>query len=410
MTSAELQEWLLAQYGRETFLPGLERVRDFLQTEIAAVESLKPIIITVAGTNGKGETALSLAQLARDAGIPYVLWTSPHLLSVTERFQNNEGEIPVAELEKKLVEGEALRRQRGVGLSYYEALWAAFLRWGVEQKARLWILEVGLGGRFDAVNVLSADVVSLASISRDHQDILGHTYQKILAEKLGVLRAGRRLVSALELRYLRQLTQQHVEREGVTWLDLFETAVLSCESSFSERNRALAVATWKAAGFAEAALPSVVFAGRGETCQWRGHEFVFYGSHNPDGMRKMVQFLQSNSYNLKKEFFHQIWVAFSQRPEADLRSMVKMVAQLANKQSAVFITRFTHPKAASGEGWWRHGEGSSATYIHEWTELLSKLKISDPQRVLVVGSYYFVAQVQSHLLALDSSSTDLTGR
>jgi folylpolyglutamate synthase/dihydropteroate synthase len=90
--------------------------------------------------------------------------------------------------------------------------------------------------------------------------------------------------------------------------------------------------------------------------------------------------------------------------------MVKMVTRLASKQSAVFITRFTHPKAASGEGWWKGGEGSSATYIHEWTELLSKLKTSEPQRVLVVGSYYFVAQVQAHLLATHSSSADISGR
>jgi len=399
MTSAELQDWLLAHYGRETFLPGLERVRDFLRSEIAAVGILKPTIITVAGTNGKGETALSLAHMARQAGIPFVLWTSPHLLSVTERFQNNAGEIPVAELEEKLLAGEEVRRHRSVGLSYYEALWAAFLRWGLDQKARLWILEVGLGGRLDAVNVLAADVVALTSISRDHQEILGHTYQKILAEKLGVVRPGCKLVSALELRYLRQLTRTFVDREGVSWLDLFETAALSCETSFSERNRALAVAAWRAAGLSPVAPPSVVFAGRGETCQWQGHEFVFYGSHNPDGMRKMVQFLQSNSYNPRKEFFHQIWVAFSQRPQADLRSMVKMAARLASKQSAVFITRFTHPKAASGDGWWKGGEGSSATYIHEWTELLSKLKTGEPQRVLVVGSYYFVAQVQSHLFA-----------
>ncbi len=412
MTATELQDWLLSHYGRETFLPGLERVVGFLKSEIAAIESLKPIIITVAGTNGKGETALTLAHMARDAGVPFVLWTSPHLLSVTERFQNNQGEILVEQLEEKLVAGEEIRRHRGVGLSYYEALWAVFMRWGIEQKAKLWILEVGLGGRLDAVNVLNADVVALTSISRDHQDLLGTTYKKILQEKLGVLRAGRRLVSALELRYLRQLTLPQVEEQKLSWSDLFETGELSCKSSFSERNRKLALATWKAAGFSEVALPSVVLAGRGETWHWQQHEWVFYGSHNPDGMRKMVQFLQSNSYNLRKEFFHQIWVAFSQRPEADLRSMVRMVSRLANKQTDVFITRFTHPKAASGDGWWRHGEGSSATYIHEWTELLSKLKSNEPQRVLVVGSYYFVAEVQSYLRAHSSSSasTDIASR
>jgi folylpolyglutamate synthase/dihydropteroate synthase len=116
-------------------------------------------------------------------------------------------------------------------------------------------------------------------------------------------------------------------------------------------------------------------------------------------MRKMVQFLQSNSYNLGKEFFHQIWTAFSQRPATDLRSMVTMVSGLASGETSVFITRFTHPKAAGPDGWWGQGEGSSATYIHEWTELFSQLNASRPRRILVVGSYYFVAHVQTHLLS-----------
>jgi dihydrofolate synthase/folylpolyglutamate synthase len=399
MTAAELQEWLLAHYGRETFLPGLERITTFLQTEILAAASLKPLIVTVAGTNGKGETALTLAALAREQGVPFVLWTSPHLLSVTERLQNNQGEIPVAQLEDLLLAGEELRSQRGVGISYYEALWAAFLRWGLQQQARLWILEVGLGGRLDAVNVLSADVVALTSISRDHQELLGATYRQILQEKLGVLRSGKALVSALELRYLREQTRSVVTRGQNPWIDLFESGALQCETSFSQRNRQLALGAWRALGFRAQSAPQAVFPGRGERWSWEGHEFVFYGSHNPDGMRKMVQFLQSNSYNLGKEFFHQIWAAFSQRPAADLRSMVSMVSGLASGETSVFITRFTHPKAAGPDGWWRYGEGSSATYIHEWTELFSQLTTSNSRRILVVGSYYFVAHVQARLLS-----------
>lgn len=397
MTSTELQDWLLAHYGRETFLPGLERIRHFLAAKLREVEVLKPRIVTIAGTNGKGETALSLAELARQQGIPYVLWTSPHLLSVTERLQNNQGEISVSELQEILYEGEEIRRHHGVGLSYYEALWAAFITWGLRQKAQLWILEVGLGGRLDAVNVLDADVVALCSISRDHQDYLGPTYRQILQEKLGVLRPGKSLVSALELRYLREKTRLTTTAGQNLWMDLFETGQLKCESSFSERNRQLAVAAWQTLGFKAQSTPTVVFAGRGERWFWQGHEFVFYGSHNPDGMRKMVQFLQSNSYNWSKEFFHQIWTAFSQRPASDLRSMVTMVSALAKAQTAVFITRFTHPKAARPDEWWGHGEGSSAKYIHEWTELFTQLNSQKPQRILVVGSYYFVAEVQSHL-------------
>ena len=397
MTAQELQHWLMQLYGAEKFRPGLERVGGFLRDELAQLKNLNPKIVTIAGTNGKGETAFTLAQIAREQGISFVLWTSPHLHSVCERFQTNAGEIRLQELETLLQAGEEKRAHQQVGLSYYEALWATFLRWGLSKKAQLWILEVGLGGRFDAVNLCDAQVVGLTSISRDHQEFLGSRYDQILREKLGVTRPNCTLVSALESVYLREQTAINIKPLAIKWQDLFHEGLISCHTGFSERNRRLAGELWRSLFQTEVECSSQTFPGRGEVVEWQGHRFTFYGSHNPDGVRKLVHFLQSSSYNQGKEFFHQVWGAFSERPVADLKAMVRMLKRLSNESTQLTITRFSHLKAAAPSGWWGYDEGVHTKYVHEWNELIQQLAGGTSQSILVVGSYYFVGMLQDYL-------------
>jgi len=184
------------------------------------------------------------------------------------------------------------------------------------------------------------------------------------------------------------------------WEDLFETGVLKCQDDFSARNQALAGRVWELLGGAgRPARPDL--AGRGDIWALGPHRFVFYGSHNPDGLRKLVQFLGGGSYNPPEEKFHQIWAAFSRRPSPDLRVMARLLAQTAARTDGVLkLTQFDHPKAIALGEWWVEGEeGSSTTIIHEWTDLLRNIP-PPPQRILVTGSYYFVALVQQALAAL----------
>ena len=117
-------------------------------------------------------------------------------------------------------------------------------------------------------------------------------------------------------------------------------------------------------------------------------------------MRKLVQLLSRGFYTKGQENFHQIWAAFSQRPTADLQAMARMLATLVSPRTTVFLTQFTHPKASALNEWWQEDEGSFLTTIHEWTQLLTDLETKPPQKILVVGSYYFVATVQSRLREL----------
>ena len=151
-------------------------------------------VITVAGTNGKGSTVALIDALARVAGWRVGRYTSPHLQHFNERIVIDGEAVDDGALCQAFDAVEAARAQ--VPLTYFEfttlaAFWL-FQRAGLN----LLVLEVGLGGRLDAVNLLDADVAVITSVGLDHQDWLGDTRDAIAREKAGVARAGRPLLYA----------------------------------------------------------------------------------------------------------------------------------------------------------------------------------------------------------------------
>ena len=146
-------------------------------------------VITVGGTNGKGSTCAMLEAMLLQGGYRVGLYTSPHLLHFNERARIN-GEL--ASNEALCVNFEAVEAVRqDVSLTYFEFTTLAILNYFSTAGLDAVILEVGLGGRLDAVNLIDADVAIVTSVDLDHQDYLGDTREKIGVEKAGIFRAGR---------------------------------------------------------------------------------------------------------------------------------------------------------------------------------------------------------------------------
>jgi len=145
-------------------------------------------VITVGGTNGKGSTCAMLESILLQAGYRVGLYTSPHLIHFNERARL-DGE-PVGD--QALIDGfEAVERQRGdVSLTYFEFTTLAILHLFAQAGLDAVILEVGLGGRLDATNVIDADVAIVTSVDIDHTEFLGDTREKIGFEKAGIFRSG----------------------------------------------------------------------------------------------------------------------------------------------------------------------------------------------------------------------------
>ncbi|MEI8297605.1 MAG: bifunctional tetrahydrofolate synthase/dihydrofolate synthase [Pseudomonadota bacterium] len=189
MAGRTLDEWL--DYQQRVHPHAMDFTLDRMHTLLAALGLGRPAakVITVGGTNGKGSVTATLESVARAAGLKVGLYTSPHLLRYTERIRINGAEIDPATLVAVFERIEAARG--ATTLTYFEygtlAALMAFAQSGVE----LAILEVGLGGRLDAVNAIDADVGVVVSISIDHTEYLGDTLEAIGREKAGIFRAGR---------------------------------------------------------------------------------------------------------------------------------------------------------------------------------------------------------------------------
>ncbi|MEE8366569.1 MAG: folylpolyglutamate synthase/dihydrofolate synthase family protein [Gammaproteobacteria bacterium] len=184
-TLDEWLDWQLTLHDKSIEL-GLERVAT-VAAELE-IESIAGKVITVAGTNGKGSTVACYENWLHRAGYSVASYTSPHLLRYNERIKLNTRSVS-DDLICKAFEAIDIARG-GIALTYFEFGTLAAL-WIINRHQPDYaMLEVGLGGRLDAVNIIDADMVHLTSIGMDHQSWLGDTREKIGYEKAGVLRAG----------------------------------------------------------------------------------------------------------------------------------------------------------------------------------------------------------------------------
>ncbi|PQJ95552.1 bifunctional tetrahydrofolate synthase/dihydrofolate synthase [Chromatium okenii] len=145
-------------------------------------------VITVGGTNGKGSCVAMLEAIAQAADYRTVCYTSPHLLRYNERIRCNGEPASDDALCAAFAQIDAARGE--IALTYFEFGTLAALVLALTEQPDLLVLEVGLGGRLDAVNVIDADVAVVTSIGRDHTEWLGETLDEIAVEKAGIFRAG----------------------------------------------------------------------------------------------------------------------------------------------------------------------------------------------------------------------------
>jgi dihydrofolate synthase/folylpolyglutamate synthase len=188
-----LEEWLqyIERQHPKSIALGLERVAQVCSR--LKIELQCPVI-TVGGTNGKGSTCAMLESILRLAGYRTGLYTSPHLLRYNERVRVAGIEASDEALAASFAAVEAARND--VALTYFEFGTLAALHHFSGEEIEAAILEVGLGGRLDAVNIVDPDCAVLTSVGIDHIDYLGATREEIGREKAGIFRAGRPAVIA----------------------------------------------------------------------------------------------------------------------------------------------------------------------------------------------------------------------
>jgi dihydrofolate synthase/folylpolyglutamate synthase len=306
----EWLEWMEAHHPRQIEL-GLDRVAQVAR-QLALDHGGIPVV-TVGGTNGKGSCVAFLDAILRAQGYRVGCYTSPHLLHYNERVRIDGESVTDAQLCAAFAAVE--QALQGVSLTYFEfgtlaALW-------LFQRAALdvIVLEVGLGGRLDAVNIVDADVAVLTTIDLDHQDWLGPDRESIGREKAGIFRAGKPAI-CVDSEPPRTVPE-YAARIGAQWLPVgaaFEFGVQADAWSWSGAGLphrasyrdlplpALPLPSAAAALAALQCLPLVVdeaairqglrnvqLAGRFQQLRWRDTEIVLDVGHNPQAARWLAQ-------------------------------------------------------------------------------------------------------------------------
>jgi len=205
----------------------------------------KILKVQVAGTNGKGSTCAFLDAICRRAQIKTGLFTSPHLISITERIKINGASISetdfaghatrIREISEKLVEENELEAVP----TFFEQMTAIAVSVFAEAEIELAILETGLGGRFDSVTATRAEIVAITPIDYDHQQILGNTLAEIAFEKAAIIRADTRVIVAPQKHEALQVILTQCKKTAV--LPLVNECEYSLENSpevsFKTRNQ-----------------------------------------------------------------------------------------------------------------------------------------------------------------------------
>ncbi|MDD1961016.1 bifunctional tetrahydrofolate synthase/dihydrofolate synthase [Pseudomonas sp. 39004] len=189
MKQRSLGEWLayLEQLHPSAIDMGLERSQNVLAR--LALGKLAPRVVTVTGTNGKGSTCAFVAAMLRAQGLKVGVYSSPHLLRYNERVLIDGQEASDERLCEAFAAVEAARGE--ISLTYFEMGTLAAFWLFYQSKLDAVVLEVGLGGRLDTVNVVDADLALVTSIGVDHVDYLGDTRECVAFEKAGIFRAGK---------------------------------------------------------------------------------------------------------------------------------------------------------------------------------------------------------------------------
>ncbi len=320
MTARTLPEWLafIERQHPKTIAMGLERVRavaDAMALPGSVLSRPARHVAIVGGTNGKGSTVAFIEAIARAAGLRVGAYTSPHLLRYNERVRVDGADADDAAL---VAAFEAVEDARvGVPLTYFEYGTLAALWLFARSDLDLAVLEVGLGGRLDAVNIVDPDVAAITTVDLDHQDWLGGDIETIGAEKVGIARAWKPLVlgdddppstvlghayaiGASAVRIGCDFFFEPIDAECWRWREIgceLELPMPRLAAPVQLRNAAVAIAALRAlpidlpdAAYA-AGVRDAQVAARLQRFERDGVEFLVDVGHNPQAARALAAWL-----------------------------------------------------------------------------------------------------------------------
>ncbi len=383
---------LLTSQGKFYINLGLERISAVLKLLGNPQDNLK--YIHVAGTNGKGSVCAILAYVLQEAGKKVGLYTSPHIFEYTERikifspFADGGKDISKEDFSRLVFEVCEVADKNNIHLTEFEILTAVMFKYFDEKQVEVVVLETGLGGRFDATNVIKENLCAIIThIDLDHTERLGNTKDKIAFEKAGIIKPGCPVITSEGYEAIKDKADECNSLFLMT-APFEDTENLSLKGTFQQENLSLALAAIRLV-FPEISQ-DVINEGLKKVkhpCRFQIIEdkhLIIDGSHNPNGALALRESLDFYYPDKKRRF------VFGCLKNKDYKKMMEI---LFDKNDEIYFNHFSHNNSATFE------ELQSACQFEakKFTSL-EDLPFKNDTITVVCGSFYMLSEVITPVL------------
>lgn len=406
MTYTEAIDWL---YSTQSFgiKLGLENPSRLLR-EFLAFPKHSTKVIQVAGTNGKGSTCAFIDSLARATSARSGLFTSPHLVSYRERIQVNGQQMPEADIANGLSELRELVSDWEHHPTFFELTLALAMRYFREQDCEIIVLEVGMGGRFDATSAVPSNISVLTPVDLDHQQWLGETLAEIAGEKSAIFRKGHPAISAAQDPEAALVVEQTANQTQapLTWVKQpllgYPLGILG---EHQADNAALALEALHAAGYqlnydtVLEGLSKARHPGRFEVLTLAsGQKVIFDIAHNPHATKSLVASLITHFPTAKPILI------FGAAGSKEISSMLAMLAEAVTE---IHFSPINSPRSTPTEELQAALPSEIQIESNQQANLQEALAAcQDSPLVLITGSAFLVGEAKAFLASQSHRSTE----
>lgn len=329
---------LLTSQGKFHINLGLDRITKILNLLESPQDSLR--CIHVAGTNGKGSVCAIISSVLQSAGMKVGLYTSPHIFKYTERIKINGKDIPEEIFAKYIFEICDLADKNAIYLTEFEILTAVMFKYFYDNEVDVVVLETGLGGRFDATNVIKSNLCTIIThIDLDHTDRLGDTKDKIAFEKAGIIKPDCPVVTCEGYEVIKDKADEN--NSLLVLVQPFEdTSELALKGAYQQENLSLALAAVRL--IFPNIKQKIINEGLRNVehpCRFQFIEdkmLLIDGAHNPNGAMALRESLDLYFPNKKRRFVFGC---------LNTKDYSKMMEILFSKGDEIYFNNFSNPNS-----------------------------------------------------------------
>lgn len=356
-------------------------------------------VIHVTGTNGKGSVCAMTANILKEASYSVGLYTSPHLKKVTERIKINNNDISEEDFARIVQKVKPLVTTQ----SFFEVMTAIAFLYFAEKQVDCSVIEVGMGGRLDATNIVKSTVSVITNVSLEHTERLGTTLAAIAREKAGIIKEGSICVTAAHGEAL-AVIRQRCQEKNVSLLCAVPTKkfVLGLQGEIQKSNAGTALAIIDVLQKKGFTIPQVAIKSGFKTVRWHGRlEFIephilVDVAHNPAGIEQLVKEIQ----RIKKERqYEDIIFVIGILADKEWKTMLDYIVPISDK---IILTKPDNPRAANPillQQYLQEQYHIQPIIIDDPSQALShaKQEANDKTLIVMTGSFYTINPIYSNV-------------